>query len=869
MLKVINLMKTYKTKLHNVEALKNINLEFDQTGFVVITGKSGSGKSSLLNILGGLDRFDSGELIINNRKTSNFTSEEWDSYRNTYIGFVFQEFYMIEEFTVGKNIALSLELQGYKTADIENKVDDILKQIDLFTLKNRKPTEISGGQKQRIAISRALVKNPAIIFADEPTGNLDSETGRQILDILKELSKTKLVIMVTHDDEFARVYGDRIIELKDGIVINDSINQTISEKETIYNNENLTDIIIGIPNGNQLSQQMIDYINNILISSEMDYLISLNDKVDLNSMVHIKSIDEPKPIIIDKKIINDGPITLKRSFLSFKNSLKMALSILVQKKLRLIFMSILFICSLTFLGIALTFSFYDSTKISQLTFEKQNINHIQFVNRQITCADYTNSCYNGELSVTDYDIENLNKYETIEIYKLFISHLSINDLIPINKFIDHPYYSNYFSRIAIINSDNHLKLRYGENINNNDEVLITDYMASMLIYYEAFPVTSISEIVNNQLTINGQIVTIKGIVETDYQKFDYFKTSDDFYIYYKSGFYDKQNNLYKQLFMTESTYDTYFTKLITKIALKYPDNSGYINAQYLSNLSNEEMLGDSRLPINDDEIVVSLTYLINDLQEQINMYQYSEAEINNLLGKSYTYEYDYLISDKEYSREIKDYTVVGIINDVNKNQFDIIFTDNELTFLRSEIYDYYSTSFGMAILGSNSSENLKFFRSLKTNKLEHDTSISYLFNEVDYIAKTSKTILYIIGGVFAIFAGILIFTFILSSINTKQKDIGILRAIGASGKDVGKIFITEAMLIILLSSVFANGLAAFILNLLNNVMTKRFRLPIVLLYVNIYSLILVFVFAIVIVILSAYIPIKRIVKITPIQAITK
>ena len=220
MLEVRNLSKVYKPKKGvPVRAIDNISLKFPEKGMVFLLGKSGSGKSTLLNLLGGLDRYDGGEIIIKDVSSASFKQSHFDSYRNTYLGFIFQEYNILEEFNVGANIALALELQGRKATDEE--INRILKQVDLEGYGNRKPNELSGGQKQRVAIARALVKNPEIIMADEPTGALDSATGRQVLDTLKKLSAEKLVIVVSHDREFAEKYADRIIELADGRVISD------------------------------------------------------------------------------------------------------------------------------------------------------------------------------------------------------------------------------------------------------------------------------------------------------------------------------------------------------------------------------------------------------------------------------------------------------------------------------------------------------------------------------------------------------------------------------------------------------------------------------------------------------------------------
>ena len=229
MIEVKNLTKTYHPKKGvPVVALDNVNLKIEDKGLVFILGKSGSGKSTLLNLLGGLDKYDAGDIIIKGKSTKDFTQGNFDSYRNTYVGFIFQEYNILEEFTVGANIALAIELQGRKATNEE--VKQILDTLDLTGYGHRRPNELSGGQRQRVAIARALVKNPEIILADEPTGSLDSKTALQIFDILKKLSQEKLVMVVSHDREFAEMYGDRVIELADGRIISDISKTTVTSE---------------------------------------------------------------------------------------------------------------------------------------------------------------------------------------------------------------------------------------------------------------------------------------------------------------------------------------------------------------------------------------------------------------------------------------------------------------------------------------------------------------------------------------------------------------------------------------------------------------------------------------------------------------
>ena len=220
-MRINNLSKTYATKTgEKVHALKNVSFDLPETGMVVILGKSGCGKSTLLNILGGFDRFDSGDVECFGKSLKGLSRKELEDYRNSCVGFVFQEYNLIPELDVFDNISLPLQLQGQ--TDNDEKVKSVLQQVGMVGFDKRKVQELSGGQKQRVAIARALVKDPKIILADEPTGALDSHSGENILKILKWISQEKLVVLVTHDREFAEQYGDRIIELANGAVMSDS-----------------------------------------------------------------------------------------------------------------------------------------------------------------------------------------------------------------------------------------------------------------------------------------------------------------------------------------------------------------------------------------------------------------------------------------------------------------------------------------------------------------------------------------------------------------------------------------------------------------------------------------------------------------------
>ena len=222
MLSLKNIVKEYRSGDTKVQALKGISIDFREHEFVAILGQSGCGKTTTLNIVGGLDQYTSGDLIINGKSTKQFKDKDWDTYRNHSIGFVFQSYNLIPHQSVLSNVEIALTLSGVSKSERRERAIEALKKVGLGDQIHKRPNQMSGGQMQRVAIARALVNDPDIILADEPTGALDTETSIQVMDILREISKDKLIIMVTHNPELAKEYSSRIINLLDGKVIDDS-----------------------------------------------------------------------------------------------------------------------------------------------------------------------------------------------------------------------------------------------------------------------------------------------------------------------------------------------------------------------------------------------------------------------------------------------------------------------------------------------------------------------------------------------------------------------------------------------------------------------------------------------------------------------
>ena len=213
--------KYYYSGTEKIHAVKDLSAVFPDTGLVFILGPSGSGKSTLLNMLGGLDNPDSGDIWIENRKLSSLSKAEKTAYLNSYLGFVFQEYNILKDLSLKENITLALEIQKHSRKEINKRFREIINAVELNGLEKRKVNQLSGGQKQRIAIARALIKQPKMIIADEPTGNLDSETSKNIFTLFKELSKNLLIIIVSHDEESAEIFADQIIRMDVGGVDED------------------------------------------------------------------------------------------------------------------------------------------------------------------------------------------------------------------------------------------------------------------------------------------------------------------------------------------------------------------------------------------------------------------------------------------------------------------------------------------------------------------------------------------------------------------------------------------------------------------------------------------------------------------------
>ena len=292
MLQLKEIKKSYKTGDFIQHALKGINVQFRENEFVAILGPSGSGKTTMLNIIGGLDRYDSGDLIINGKSTKEFKDQDWDAYRNNFIGFVFQSYNLINHISVLENVEMGMTLSGLNSKKRKKKALELLDKVGLKDHAHKKPNQLSGGQMQRVAIARALANNPKIIMADEPTGALDTKTSIQIMNLIKEIAKDRLVIMVTHNPELANNYASRIIEFKDGNLVSDS--NPIKEDEVIKN-----DIKIKRTSMNFLTALNLSF-NNIITKWGRTLITAFASSIGIIGIALILSLSNGFDIQIDE-----------------------------------------------------------------------------------------------------------------------------------------------------------------------------------------------------------------------------------------------------------------------------------------------------------------------------------------------------------------------------------------------------------------------------------------------------------------------------------------------------------------------------------------------------------------------------------------
>jgi len=904
MLQIKNLVKIYKPKKGvPVTALNGVSLKLPESGMVFLLGKSGSGKSTLLNLLGGLDRYDDGEIIIKGISSKSFKQKHFDSYRNTYVGFIFQEYNLLNDFSVGANVALAIELQNRKATDSE--VNKILKQVDLEDFGNRKPNELSGGQKQRVAIARALVKNPQIIMADEPSGALDSNTGRQIFDTLKKLSKEKLVIVVSHDREFAELYADRIIELSDGRVISDLEcvdNETDTFEETLGFEGN----VINVPYGYVITEEDRLRINDYIKNLESSASISLSGKSSAFFKRFVPT-NEKRISYLDSSVFK-----LIKSKLPLKKAFKIGCSNLKYKKFRLVVTIFLSVISFCLFGLSDTFGSYNHIEVCTNSLLDSNVNYLTLSKeKKITEVNY--SYWNDYgYYISNENIEDIEKQvgvKTKGVYIPFDKSMDFEGNIPqTQELLDEEYYnicSRSFNGFMEINRELLDSLEYKIIAGrlpdgNKNEIAISKYIYTTFekVGYinnsgNSSPekISNYDDIISKKVTLADDEYTITAVIDTgfDAQRYKLLgkklsEKNESEVLQYYVLLRELQSAVSYSYHGLAMTGDGFVERMVANSPKKIPITEGYlsfnsdnasINPNYLAKLSDVKnkivWLDGEKSELQEKEIIVS-SDIINywsdkEDYENVNIDKYCEI-LRGIEGfKIYK---DKNTSEKEISED--GYKVVGIIDTKNQNQgfsATVVCSPKLISEFTEKGDNYYSFALGIMPQEKDDIKRAVEFSYDESSNVRYamNNPVTFELNIVNEILQELSKVFLWIGVLFAVFSSVMLANFIAISITNKKQEIGILRAIGSRSNDVFRIFFAESFTIAMINFVLASVAVGVITACINLYLRQDIGILITILSFGARQILLLFFISVFVAFVASFLPVKRIASKRPIDAI--
>ncbi len=774
MIKLENLTKIYETKDNKVTALSNVNLEIGDKGLVFILGKSGSGKSTLLNILGGLDKQTSGNYIVNGKSTTDFKDIDYDSFRNTSVGFIFQEFNVLEKYNVYENIALAYELQNEKSN--REEILKLLEELGIKDLENRKMNELSGGQKQRVAIARALIKKPQIILADEPTGNLDSMSSAQIFQILKSISKERLVIVVSHDRESAKNYADRTIGIKDG--------QIEYDNGVTYNSES----------------------NNLeLKKSKLPFKYAF--KMAFENLKHKKT----------KLVMSIILTAVAFAFLSI------GINFVIFNKNSLIMQTI----KNNNVNVYLVnkYNFRSKTDFGVLSFEDKDYEYIE----NLTSSKINNIYYYDNLNF-EYINENdrTNEYFKLppEIYILDVKNDEIFDNIigrkpsSNNEIVVSKYNADYIIKfgVRLYNEEEYFPKDYNDLISSNKEIKFGNNKVIIVgitneddsIFKDAkekgyFSDTELKDFYNEYgLDYMKDMIYTKGFVDTIEIKDEEEIITDNVlnYIYIVSyNTYNMDGYIQDNIdFLNKDIKITTNDGIKTINSLNKDEVVVSLNSirKLFKNFDTEYM---NYIKENNDKSLLNfaLKFLEENKTKNIKI-EYHKGDIKEFNSKiigiteedtSYISDFykDELSEHKNKSKIKDDYIVGRLIYDNDYSHMKKVLSN--LTYFDSyagtDEYDIYTPNL----------EGIHYTYQLPKYYMEYDIyTVSHMYGIL-------AVIILIVAFIFFIFAFLLFTNYISMSIMNSKKEIGILRSLGASKNDVSKIFSLESIMIGIISSLIS------------------------------------------------------------------
>ncbi len=819
MIEISHLSKVYRAKKKKEHtALKNINLNLPDKGLIFVLGKSGSGKSTLLNLIGGLDNITSGKIVVDGNDLSAFSERDFCNYRNLHIGFIFQDYHLIEELTVYDNILLSLNLSGDTDGE---RVKTALAKVDLAGYEDRYPSELSGGEQQRVAIARTIVKNPRVILADEPTGNLDTVTAKRIVELLKELSQECLILIVSHNINDANAYADRIIELKKGEIISDK-----SRNPEFADEVKLLDGKLVYPQGLDLSNKDIDTINDYFAREKSGEIVKKTDKF----LATQESIIKPKKLEIQNKKF------------SFSKTLNLSGKFLKNKALAIAFSSVIIAVIMIIMALAQTIIAFDASAVMQnemlkanqtsllvdkvLAEEKQEeldrTYRVEIGEKDIQSfydSGYKGKVYpvyNTTLPVTQiYNYMGLSQAVFSQSTKDFYMQESFGTLV-----VDEAFLQRKFSEIE------YLALKEDEEYG----LIITDYLADAIITNNRtnYQGKTYQDLLGDFIPIGfrNDTISVRGVIKTDYKTrhkafFDKIskgelEEKDD--MYNDADFQAFSNDVYDRLGYTYSLNPQFAEKAYlnrcfyahNKLVFKGVETTpniystpiiSFINAEpYVTGLE----AGEATMSVSKYNEIFGTEYTSATLKDfvpqkvEISAYRYYDVKNENPL---YTMEIT-----------IKKLTSMG----------DTLIYSQEDSFDLSEIYGKASSyAYGLYFDGSEGIgavlENLEKLNYKSQGFALEGVRTMTVAVEVFIPIFELVAIFLCLGVIF------ILVNFSSKMINDKMKEIGILKALGAKNYSIGLIFGLQLLLIAVLTCLLATAGQYFFIDMANDVLVESLK----------------------------------------------
>ncbi len=724
MLELKNIKKSYRVGEVRQEVLKGIDIKFRNNEFTSILGSSGSGKTTLLNIIGGLDKYDSGELIIDGVSTKNYNDRDWDSYRNYRVGFIFQSYNLIMHQTVLSNVEIALTLTGVSKQERRNKAIDALKKVGLGDHINKKPNQLSGGQMQRVAIARALVNDPEIILADEPTGALDSKTSVQIMDLLKEIASDKLVIMVTHNPELAKEYSTRIIELKDGKIIDDS--NPCKDKEN-----KVSERVIKKTSMSLLSALSLSF-NNLLTKKGRTFLTAFAGSVGIIGIALVLALSNGVRNYIDD-MQNDSS---GNQAISVKNTRT------------------------------------ETVKSSDV---KINTEKKEKHDNQILANDDISS----NLTLTQ---QQLIKKQDLKDLKTYID----NNKKELEKYSSNIKYSYNVDIQLYDENDNGdlVKINPNENADDVDASGLAAMLSTSIIKnaFAELKNENQYEIVNGHMPENKNevvlVVNKEGEINLSTMYSLNFENKEDI---------SKIMNDKDSIKLSDVKYD--YNKIVGK---KYK----LINA-----FDYYEKQGNVWIDKSSDPNYLKSLYNDAETLEVVGIIKVKDdSSLNGFLGYNHELLEDYInkANDSDIVKEQLDNKDINVFTGLPFDNVNSKYEDNMKVLGAASLDDPYEIS--IYTKSPESKDGIKKFLDDYNDKASDDQKIEYV-DDIEMLTSTLSSIVKVISYVMIAFvsislvvAALMIGIITYISVLERTKEIGILRAIGASKKDVKRVFRAETII---------------------------------------------------------------------------